>query len=102
MPPHQFLRAADVNNLSVLDDRHPIAQPLGLLHQMSGHKDRLTAVTDAAHEFPDHPPRLRVEPSGQLIQKHDLRIVDQRQGDEQPLLLYTVNVAPEQIKTLSD
>ena len=54
---------------------------------MSGHEDRLTAVADAAHQFPDRPPRLRVEPCGQLIQKYHFRIVDQRQSDEQPLLL---------------
>jgi hypothetical protein len=63
----------------LLDDSHPVAQPLGLLHQMSGHKDRLAAVADAAHQVPDCPPRLRVEPGGQLIQKYHLRIVDQRQ-----------------------
>ena len=87
MPPHQFPRAADVDDLSVLDHRYPVAQPLGLLHQMSGHEDRLTAVADAAHQLPDRPPRLRVEPSGQLIQKYYFRIVDQRQSDKQSLLL---------------
>src|ERR1017187_7267488 len=59
--------------LSGRDDRHPSPQPLSHPHQRIGHKDRLPAVADAAHEFPDHPPRLRVEPSGQLIQKHEDR-----------------------------
>src|SRR5215467_2438494 len=70
MPPHQFLRPANVDNLPVLDDRHAVAQPLGLLHQMRGHKDRLAVIADAAHQVPDRPPRLWVEPVGQLIQKY--------------------------------
>ena len=56
---------------------------------MSGHKDGFATVADAAHQVPDRPPRLRVEPGGQLIQKYHFRIVDQRQSDEQPLFLST-------------
>ena len=50
-------------------------------------EDRLAALADAAHQLPDRAPRLRVQPGGQLVEKHHLRIVDQRQRDEQPLLL---------------
>src|ERR1700679_2539756 len=56
VPPHQFLRAADVDDFSMLDDRHTVAQSLRLLHQMSGHKHRLSAVAYAAHQIPDRPP----------------------------------------------
>ena len=48
---------------------------------------RLAAVADAADQVPDRAARLRVEPGGQLVEEHDLRIVDERQRDEQPLLL---------------
>src|SRR5258708_7506220 len=71
----------------MLNDCHAIAQPFCLLHQMSGHEDGLAAFADAAHKIPDGTPRLRIEPSSQLIQKYHFRIVNQRQSDEQPLLL---------------
>jgi len=48
---------------------------------------RLAAVPDVAHQLPDRSPSLGVEPRRQLVEKHDLGIVDQRQGDEQSLLL---------------
>ncbi len=85
--PHQVRRAAYVDNLSVLDDGHAVAQPLGLLHQMSGHKDRFATVANATHQIPDGAARLRIQTRGQLIQKYHFGIVDQRQCDEQPLLL---------------
>ena len=47
----------------------------------------LPRCADAAHQLPDRAPRLRVEAGRQLVEKHHLRIVDQRQRDEQPLLL---------------
>ena len=38
-------------------------------------------------ELPDRPARLRIEPGCQLIEKHDFGIVDQRERDEESLLL---------------
>src|SRR5580700_2110290 len=87
VPPHQFLRTTNVDDLSVFDDRHAVAQPLSLLHQMSSQKNSFAAISDAAHQVPDGPPRLRIETGGQLIEEYYFRIVDQRQGDKQPLLL---------------
>jgi len=83
----EFLRAANVDQAAVLDNRDAIAETLSLLHQMSGHEDGLATFADITHQIPNGPPGLRVEPRGEFIEKHDLRIVDQRQGDEQPLLL---------------
>src|SRR4030095_6771251 len=54
---------------------------------MSGQKDGLAALANAPHQFPDRAPRLWVESSGQLVEKHHLRIVDSRQRTKQPLLL---------------
>src|SRR5919197_2773203 len=70
MPPHELGRRADVDNATVIDDRHPIAQPLGLLHQMRRQQHGLAALADAADEIPTRPPRLRVEPGRQFIEKH--------------------------------
>src|SRR6202030_2877285 len=54
---------------------------------MSRQEDSLAAIANAAHEVPDGVARLRVEPGGELVEKDDLRIVDQCEGDEQALLL---------------
>src|ERR1700722_1645047 len=87
MAAHQILRPADLDDLSVLNDGHTVAQPLGFFHQMSSHEDRFAAIADAAHQIPDSAARLRIEPGGQFIEKHYFRIVDKSQRDKQPLLL---------------
>ncbi len=48
---------------------------------------RLAAGADAAHQVPDRPPRLRVEAGRQLVEKDEVGIVDERERDEEPLLL---------------
>ena len=47
----------------------------------------MRALADAANQIPDRPARLRVEAGRQLVEKHHLGVVDERQRDEQPLLL---------------
>jgi hypothetical protein len=54
---------------------------------MGSQKNSFAAIPDAAHQVPDGSSRLRIEPGGQLIEEYYFRIVDQRQGDKQPLLL---------------
>src|SRR5699024_2049889 len=44
-------------------------------------------VTDALDQFPRLPARPRVERGGQLVETGDLGLADQREGDEEPLLL---------------
>ena len=40
-----------------------------------------------AQNLPQRQPRLRIETHGGLVEKENLRLVDQRAGDHQPLLL---------------
>src|ERR1700674_4765978 len=87
VPVDKPLRRVNVDDPSVLDDCYPVAQPFGLFHQMSGQKHCLAALTDASHQIPDCPPRLRVQPGGQFVEKHHLRIVNQCKGNKEPLLL---------------
>ena len=72
---------------AALDDGHAVAQPLGLLHQVRREQHRLAALADAAHHLPDRPPGLRIEAGRQLVEQHDVGIVDERQRDEEPLPL---------------
>ena len=80
-------RCSDVHDAAVIDDRDPIAEALRLLHEVGRQEHRLAAIADAAHEIPDGPPRLRVETGRQLVEEHELGIVDQGERDEQTLLL---------------
>src|SRR3954466_13013664 len=54
---------------------------------MGGQKDCLAPFADAAHQVPDGAARLWVETGGQLVEKHHLRIVYQRESNKQPLFL---------------
>ncbi len=87
VPPDQALGAVDVDDASVFDDGYPVAQALGLLHKMGSQENGLAALADSADQVPDGAPRLGVEAGGQLVEKDQFRIVDQREGNEQSLLL---------------
>src|SRR5688572_28662632 len=87
MPRDQRLGSVDLDDAAVLDDRHAIAQPLGLLHQVRRQKHRLAARADAAHQVPAGTARLRIEPGGQLVEKDDVGIVDEGEDDEEALPL---------------
>ena len=49
VPVHQALGLVHVDDASVFDDCYPVAQPLGLLHEVSSQENRLAALTNAAH-----------------------------------------------------
>ena len=50
-------------------------------------KTVLPRLADAVHQVPDGAPRLRVESRGELVEEHHLGVVDERERDEEPLLL---------------
>ncbi len=54
---------------------------------MSREKHRFSAGWNVSYEFPDGSSGLWVESGGQLIQKHELGVVNQRKRNEQPLFL---------------
>ena len=65
----------------------PVAQDLGLVGEVGDEHDRRPAVADPPDEVPDDAPRRGVEPLRELVEEHDLGLVHERQGDEQPLAL---------------
>src|ERR1700733_4409033 len=79
MPVDEPTRGVDVDDPSVLNDSYPVTQPLGLLHLVCGQEDRFAAISDATHQIPDYPSRLRVQSGGHLVEKHQLWVVDQRE-----------------------
>ncbi len=87
MPSNQLLGRPDVDDPSSIDDGDAIAQSLRLFHQVRRQEHGLAARADTAHQFPDRSTGLRIESRRQLIEKDQLRVVDERKCDEQPLLL---------------
>src|ERR1700693_2236664 len=79
--------SVDVDDAAVLDDGYAIAQALGLLHQMSGKKNGLAVLADISDEIPNGAARLGIETGGQLVEENNFGIVDQRESNEEPLLL---------------
>ena len=80
-------RRAHFDQPAVLDDGDAVAQPLRLLHQVRGEEHRRAAVPDVRDESPDRAAGLRIEPGRELVEEHDLGLVDQRERDEEALLL---------------
>ena len=74
----EFARRADRNNAAVIHDRKPVAQPLGLFHEMRGEQQRFATQRQLPQTFPDHMPCLRIEAGGGFVEKQHVGIVDQR------------------------
>ena len=71
----------------MVEDRHTVAQPFRLFHEVGGQENGFSLGADILHHIPHRAPGLRIQPGCQFIQKDQLRIVEQRHGDEQPLAL---------------
>ena len=71
----------------VVHDRHPIAEPLGLVHVVGGEQDGAPVRLEAFDQLPELPAGLRIEAGGRLIQEEQLGVADQRAGQGQALLL---------------
>src|ERR1700722_12801666 len=87
MPIDKSLWSVDVDNSAAFDDCNAVAQALCFFHQMSCQKDGLAALANTAYQFPDRPPRLWVKAGGEFVEEHHFRVVDQREGNEEALLL---------------
>ena len=75
------------DDLAVVDDRHAVAEPLGLVHVVGRQQDGPAAVAQITDHVPELAPRLRVQASGRLVEEEQLGVADQGDGDGQPLLL---------------
>ena len=81
-PGDQLGRRSLGDDLALVDDRHPVAEPLGLVHVVRRQDDRAAAIAQVANHVPELPPRLRVEAGRRLVQEEDLGVA--HQGDARP------------------
>ncbi len=81
----QLGRRVEGDDATLVDDRHPVAEEVGLLHVVRGEQDRLAVDVEVAEDLPQGDPALRVESGGRLVEEQHLRPVHDRPGDHQPL-----------------
>ena len=67
---------------AVIDNCHPVAELLGLLHIM-GSQENGHGITlpELQNKIPDNSARLRIETGGRFVEEKDLRFVDQYSGN---------------------
>ena len=83
----QRARHVERHHAAAVHHRDTVAEPLGLLHVVRGEHDRGAVAVDLADHLPERPPGARVEAGGGLVEEGHDRVVDQRQGDREPLRL---------------
>ena len=64
----------------MVDDDDTIAEAFGLLHVVRGIEQSLAPVFEDLEVIEDRIPALWVNPNGGLVQKQDLRVVQERSG----------------------
>jgi hypothetical protein len=79
----QLPRAAFGDLAPVVDDDQPVAQALGLVHEVRGQDQRLAGRLEFLQAFPDQVAGLRVEAGGRFVEKDHVGVVDQRPGQRQ-------------------
>jgi len=93
---------AERDHPPAVDDRDPVAERLGLLHEVGHQHDGGAAISDPANQVPRGAARGRVETGGQLVEEDDLGPAEQRERDEEALLLAAgeggVGAAPQVAK----
>src|SRR5438477_8654657 len=77
------------DELPVVDDRHPVAERVGLLQVVRGEEDGHAFGAQPAYLVPQVRTALRVEPGGGLVEEDDLRRVDDPERDVDAAALAT-------------
>src|SRR5512134_2649230 len=83
----QLGRRSQRDPLSVVDDGHPVAEPVRFFHVVGRQKNRTPQRTVAEDRIPDVKPRLRVEPRRRLVEDQELRVPHEGACQGQPLPL---------------
>ena len=80
-------RRADGDDAALVDDGHAVAELLGLLDVVGGEQDGALLAAEVLHQLVNLQARLRIEAGRRLVEEQHLRIVEEREGQRQALLL---------------
>src|SRR5205085_2342195 len=80
-------RRAERDDLAVVHDGNPVAQPLRFFHVMRREENRAARRAEPADHVPQLAARLRVESRGRLVEEQQLRPRDQGARHGEPLFL---------------
>ena len=75
------------HDLAVVHHDEPVAELLGLVHEVRGEHQRGAAFLELVELVPQQVARLRIETGGRLVEQQQVGLVDQRAGDAHPPLL---------------
>ena len=82
----EISRAALDQDLPLVHDDEPVAEPFRLLEIMGGEHDRITGSLQGFEFLPDQVTPLRVKAYRRFIEDEELRIVDKGSCEEKPSL----------------
>ena len=71
---------------AAVEDREPVTA-LGLVHVVGGHQDRRAARDQREQALPEVTPALRVHGARRLVEQQQLRLVQRRRAEREPLAL---------------
>src|SRR5690348_3925204 len=83
----QLAGRADRDDAPFIDDRNAVAKLFGFLDIVRGEQDGALFATQLFHQFTDLEARLGIESGRRLVEKKQLRIVDECQRNGQALFL---------------
>src|SRR5437867_9326878 len=79
----QALDRVERQQRTLVDDAHPVAQTLGLLHVVRGVEDGPTLASQCLDVVEDRVARLRIDAHGGLVEQQQRRVVDHGHGEIQ-------------------
>ena len=84
---HQVGGPSLVGEAAVVEDADAVTQPFGFVHEVGDEDHRRSRVADLLDEVPRLATSCGVEALGELVEEHESRLVDECEGEEQPLTL---------------
>jgi hypothetical protein len=89
------------DDAAVIDDGDLVAQALRLFHVVGGQQDGLAACAHGLDQRPEVASGLGVEAGGGFVEKDQVRVVDQRDGQQQALALAAGELARVALEDLA-
>ena len=82
----QSVGRAERDQLALVDDADPVAV-LRLFHEVGRDQDRDAGRRHGVDSVPERAPHDRVDAGGRLVEEQDARLVHDRAGEREPLLV---------------